>query len=48
MKVLLLIVIGALLWNNDDARSFTSEQLYHVADFIQPESQTQRILNKYF
>ena len=43
MKFILLVIIGALLWNNNDARQFTSDQLQNASDFIQPEQQ--RMIN---
>ena len=39
MKFILLIIIGALLWNNNQARQFTSDSLQQASDFIQPEQQ---------
>jgi len=38
MKFILLVIIGTLLWNNNSARQFTSENLNTVADFISPET----------
>ena len=43
MKFILLVIIGALLWNNNVARQFTSDQLQNASDFIQPEQQ--RMIN---
>jgi len=37
MKFILLIIIGALLWNSNEARQFTSDSLQQASDFIQPE-----------
>ena len=39
MKFILLVIIGALLWNNNDARQFTSDQLQSMSDFIEPNTQ---------
>ena len=39
MKFILLVIIGALLWNNNDARQFTSDQLQSMSEFIQPDQQ---------
>jgi hypothetical protein len=39
MKFLLLVVIGVLLWNNNDARQFTSDMLQKGSDIVQPEPQ---------
>ncbi len=36
MKVLLLIIIGALVWNNNDARHFTADMLQDAAKFVRP------------
>ena len=41
MKFILLVIIGALLWNNNQARQFTSDSLQQASDFIQPEQQRQ-------
>jgi len=37
MKFILLVIIGALLWNSNEARQFTSDSLQQASDFIQPE-----------
>ena len=39
MKFILLIIIGALLWNNNQARQFTSDSLQSMSDFIEPNQQ---------
>jgi hypothetical protein len=39
MKFVLLVVIGALLWNNNDARTFTADVLTDAAEIIRPDSQ---------
>ena len=36
MKFLLLVVIGVLLWNNNEARKVTSDALQTASDFVQP------------
>ena len=38
MKFLLLVVIGVLLWNNNDARMFTADALHSASDFIEPNN----------
>ena len=38
MKFLLLVVIGVLLWNNNDARMFTADALQSASDFIEPSN----------
>ena len=38
MKTVLVIIIGVLLWNNNDARIFTSDALQQASDFIQPNN----------
>jgi hypothetical protein len=43
MKFILLCIIGALLWNSEDARYFTADQLQNAAEFIRPESNQIRI-----
>ena len=40
VKFLLLIVISVLFWNSNDARQFTSNSLYSVADFVSPSPKT--------
>ena len=41
VKVLLLIVIGVLIYNSDDARFFISDQLNHASEAIRPEPKVQ-------
>ena len=36
MKVLLLIIIGALLWSNDEARQFTADRLDDASEIVRP------------
>ena len=43
MKFILLCIIGALLWNSEDARYFTADVLNDAAEFIRPESNQIRI-----
>ena len=38
MKFLLLVVIGVLLWNNNDARMFTADALQSASDFVEPSN----------
>ena len=38
MKILLVIVIGVLLWNNNDARKVTADALQSASDFIEPSN----------
>ena len=37
MKLLLLIIFGALLWNHTPARQFASDSLQTVSEFIAPD-----------
>ena len=39
MKFVLLVIIGVLLYNSNDARFFVSDQLNNVSDIIRPEPQ---------
>lgn len=41
MKFILLVIIGALLWNSNEARQFTSDSLQSMSDFIEPNQQRQ-------
>ena len=36
MKLALVIIIGVLLWNNNDARKITANALQSASDFVQP------------
>ena len=36
VKVLLLVIIGALLWNNNDARHITADVLQDASQFVRP------------
>ena len=38
MKFLLVVIIGVLLWNNNEARKVTSDVLQNASDFIQPSN----------
>ena len=38
MKFLLLVVIGVLLWNNNEARMFTADALQSASDFVEPSN----------
>ena len=39
MRVLLLIVIGVLVYNSNDARFFISDQLNNASEIIRPDAQ---------
>jgi len=39
MKFLLLVLIGVLVYNSDDARFFISDQLNNASEFIRPDAQ---------
>ena len=39
MKFVLLVIIGALLWNNNDARHITADVLNDAAEFVRPDPQ---------
>ena len=41
MKFLLIAIIGILLWNSNDARQFTSDQLQNASEFIDPNQSRQ-------
>ena len=41
VKFLLLIVIGVLIYNSNDARFFISDQLNNAAEVIRPDAQLQ-------
>ena len=41
MKFLLIAIIGVLLWNSNDARQFTSDQLQNASEFIDPNQSRQ-------
>jgi methionine aminopeptidase len=43
MKTILIVLVGVLVWTNNDARSFTSKALYRAAEFVSPESETRSI-----
>jgi hypothetical protein len=38
MKIALVIVIGVLLWNNNEARKVTSDVLQTASDFVEPSN----------
>ena len=48
MKFILLVIIGALLWNNNQARQFTSDSLQSMSDFIEPNQQREIKLSFWF
>ena len=37
MKFVLLVAVGVLLWNNNDARKFTAGVLSDAAEIVQPQ-----------
>ena len=37
MKFILLIIIGALLWSNDEARQFTADRLDDASEIVRPQ-----------
>ena len=43
MKTILIVLVGVLVWTNNDARSFTSKALYRAAEFVSPESESRSI-----
>ena len=43
MKFVLLVVIGVLLWNSDDARHFTADVLNDASEFVRPTNTDIRI-----
>ena len=38
MKFLLVVIIGVLLWNNNEARKVTSDVLQTASDFVEPSN----------
>ena len=48
MKFILLVIIGALLWNSTEARQFTSDSLQSMSDFIEPNQQREIKLSFWF
>ena len=38
MKFLLVVIIGVLLWNNNEARKVTSDALQSASDFVEPSN----------
>ena len=43
MKFVLLVIIGVLLWNNNDARRFTADVLNDAAEVVRPDSHQLKI-----
>ena len=43
MKTILIVLVGVLVWTNNDARTFTSKALYRAAEFVSPEPETRSI-----
>lgn len=39
MKFVLLVIVGALLWNNTDARHIAADVLQDAAEFTRPDPQ---------
>jgi hypothetical protein len=39
MKFVLLVLIGALLWSNNDARKITADVLQDASEFVRPDPQ---------
>jgi len=39
MRFLLLVVIGVLIYNSNDARFFISDQLNNASEMIRPDAQ---------
>lgn len=39
MKFVLLVLIGALLWSNNDARNITADVLQDASEFVRPDPQ---------
>ena len=40
MKLILLIVLGIMIWSNNDARQVTSNFLQSASDFIEPKDKS--------
>ena len=43
MKFVLLVIIGALLWSNNDARHITADVLNDASEFVRPDNTDIRI-----
>ena len=43
MKFVLLVIIGALLWSNNDARHITADVLNDASEFVRPTNNDIRI-----
>ena len=43
MKFVLLVIIGALVWNNNDARHITADVLQDASEFVRPTNTDIRI-----
>ena len=43
MKFVLLVIIGVLLWNSEDARYFTADVLQDASEFVRPDNNQIRI-----
>ena len=43
MKTILIVLVGVLIWTNNDARTFTAKALYRAAEFVSPEPESRSI-----
>tara|TARA_B100000282_G_scaffold128423_1_gene91813 strand:- start:1872 stop:2054 length:183 start_codon:yes stop_codon:yes gene_type:complete len=43
MKTILIVLVGVLVWTNNDARTFTAKALYRAAEFVSPEPESRSI-----
>jgi hypothetical protein len=46
MKFFLLVIIGVLLWNNNDARMFTADALQSASGFIEPNNTKEQTIGE--
>ena len=46
MKFLLVVIIGVLLWNNNEARNVTSDVLQNASDFIEPNNTKEQTIGE--
>ena len=46
MKTALVIVIGVLLWQSNDARQFTANALQSASDFIEPSNTKEQTIGE--
>ena len=40
MKFALVVIIGVLLWNSNDARQFTADLLQDASEIVRPDSKS--------